>query len=180
VSNLTRTFVVFALILAVGVSAAAAEFPAIGQPAPDFWLRNEKGNGMTLQDFRGKWVVLYFYPRDFTQACSLQAKNFARDYEKYEAAGATVVGISTDAPDSHQTFCEINKLPFHLLSDPRAEVVTTYNSFTQLKLAKIAERNTFLIDPEGKLVKIFTKVNPANHSEQVLKALADLQAQAKK
>ncbi|MGN6186753.1 MAG: peroxiredoxin [Thermoanaerobaculia bacterium] len=177
---MSRLFVVVVLSLVCALSAVAAELPQVGKPAPDFWLYNEKTQGMTLQDFKGKWVVLYFYPRDFTQACSLEAKNFARDYSKYQAMNATIVGISTDAPDSHASFCEVAKLPFHLLSDSRAEVVTTYGSFTQLKLAKIAERNTFLLDPNGIVVKIFTKVNPANHSEQVLKALAELQAQAKK
>lgn len=175
-----RSIAVLAFILVSAIGALAAEMPAVGKPAPDFWLRNDQGNGMTLADFRGKWLVLYFYPRDFTQACSLEARNFARDYAKYEAANATVVGISTDSPEAHKAFCAKNQLPFRLLADPRAEVITLYNSFTQLKLAKIAERNTFLIDPNGNVAKIFTKVNPANHSEQVLKALAELQAAPKK
>lgn len=174
-SKVSRSILVLAVIVISAVSAVA-EFPPIGKPAPEFWLRNEQGNGMTLKDFRGKWVVLYFYPRDFTRACSLQARNFARDYAKYEAANAAVVGISVDGPESHKSFCEMNKLPFHLLADSTATVSTTYNSFTQLQLAKISERNTFLIDPDGNLQKIFTNVNPANHSEQVLKALTELQA----
>ncbi len=176
--KVSRFLLVLAVLLVSVGTAVAAEFPPVGKPAPDFRLRNEQGNGMTLMDFRGKWVVLYFYPRDFTRACSLEARNFARDYAKFEAANATVVGISTDAPDSHKSFCELNKLPFHLLSDSNAEVSALYNSTYQLKNAKIADRNTFLIDPEGTLVKVFAKVNPANHSEQVLQTLADLQAKS--
>ncbi|HEX7808123.1 MAG TPA: peroxiredoxin [Thermoanaerobaculia bacterium] len=178
-SKVFRNIVVLAFILVSALSAVAAEFPPVGKPAPDFWLHNEQGNGMTLKDFSGKWVVLYFYPRDFTKGCSIEAQKFAADWPKYQAANATIVGISVDGPDSHKTFCEMNKLPFHLLSDSNGAVSTSYNSFTQLAAAKISERNTFLIDPKGNLVKIFTKVNPVNHSAQVLKALAELQAAKK-
>lgn len=166
------------LVLAVAVAAGAAEFPAIGKPAPDFFLRNQDAKGVGLSEFRGKWLVLFFYMRDFHKECTVLAKNFQRDLEKYEQAGANVVGISVGDPDAHKAFAELNKLRYPLLVDTNNAVAMSYNSYQTFNPMVIL-RHTFVIDPEGNVAKIFTKVNPSTHSAEVLKALADLQAARK-
>lgn len=166
---------VIAVTLLLAAVTLFAAFPEVGEAAPDFSLKSDQGTATSLKDFRGKWVVLYFYPKDFTGGCTLQAKNFQRDLEKYEAAGAAVVGVSVDTPESHKEFCAKEGLAFRLLSDPDAAVSAVYNSVMEYNGAKLSARNTFLIDPEGKLVRVFEKVKPAGHSDEVLAALAELQ-----
>ncbi|MEO8383093.1 MAG: peroxiredoxin [Acidobacteriota bacterium] len=153
----------------------AAEFPAVNAPAPDFRLTSDEGKPASLKDFRGKWVVLYFYPKDFTGGCTLEANNFQRDLAKYEAKNAAIVGVSVDTADSHKQFCSKEGLKFRLLSDPDATVSTAYNSLMEYNGAKLSARNTFLIDPAGKLVRVFQGVKPAGHSDEVLAALDELQ-----
>ena len=162
-------------VLLVAVAAVAAEFPAVDAPAPDFQLKSDQGTDTSLKDFRGKWVVLYFYPKDFTSGCTLQAQNFQRDLAKYEAKNAAIVGVSVDSPESHKEFCAKEKLAFRLLSDPDAKVSQAYNSVMEYKGATLSARNTFLIDPQGKLVRVFPAVKPAGHSDEVLAAIDELQ-----
>ena len=164
-----------ALVLLVAVAALAAEFPPVDAPAPDFRLKSDQGTETSLKDFRGKWVVLYFYPKDFTSGCTLQAQNFQRDLAKYEAKNAAIVGVSVDSPESHKEFCTKEKLAFRLLSDPDGKVSQAYNSVMEYKGATLSARNTFLINPQGKLVRVFAPVKPAGHSEEVLAALDELQ-----
>jgi peroxiredoxin Q/BCP len=167
------------LVLAAAVLAAAGlralTAPAVGQPAPAFTLTNQEGKPTKLEDFRGKWVVLYFYPKDFTSGCTLEAHNFQRDLAKYEAANAVVVGVSVDTAESHKDFCAKEGLSFKLLSDPDAKVSTDYGSIMEYNGNKLSARNTFLIDPQGKIVKTFMQVSPPNHSEDVLASLGELQ-----
>jgi peroxiredoxin Q/BCP len=165
--------IVFALLAAA--TLAANEFPPTGAAAPDFKLNSDQGQAASLKDFRGKWVVLYFYPKDFTGGCTLEAHNFQRDLGKYAAHNAVVVGVSVDTTDSHKAFCEKEGLNFRLLSDPDATVSNAYNSVMEHNGSKFSARNTFLIDPQGNLVRVFEKVKPAEHSEQVLAALDELQ-----
>jgi len=164
--------VVFALLMAVAL--AANNFPAVGQKAPGFKLSSDEGKATSLKDFRGKWVVLYFYPKDFTSGCTLEARNFQRDFEQYKQRKAVVVGVSVDTAESHKDFCAKEGLSFRLLSDPDARVSTAYNSVMDYKGAKLSARNTFLIDPKGRVVRVFEKVKPAGHSEEVLAALDEL------
>jgi thioredoxin-dependent peroxiredoxin len=164
-----------ALVLLVSAVAVAAEFPAVDAPAPDFKLTSDQGTDTSLGDFRGKWVVLYFYPKDFTSGCTIQAQNFQRDLAKYEARNAAVVGVSVDSAESHKEFCTKEKLAFRLLSDPEAKVSKAYNSVMEYKGATLSARNTFLIDPQGKLVRVFSPVKPMEHSGEVLAALDELQ-----
>jgi peroxiredoxin Q/BCP len=161
-------------MLLVSTAAFAAEFPPVGSEAPDFSLQSEQGKATSLEDFRGKWVVLYFYPKDFTSGCTLQAQNFQRDLPKYEAKNATIVGVSVDTAESHKEFCSKEGLAFRLLSDPEGKVSTAYNSVMEYKGATLSSRNTFLIDPQGRLVRVFEKVKPAGHSAEVLAALDEL------
>ena len=148
--------------------------PEVGKPAPDFSLTTGDGSQVSLKDYRGKWVVLYFYPKDFTSGCTLEAHNFQRDIAKYGDAGAVILGVSVDTAQSHKDFCAKEGLNFKLLADPDAKVSTEYGSMMDYKGQKLAARNTFLINPNGDLVKVYTSVKPAEHSEQVLKDLADL------
>ena len=164
---------VLAFVL-VTVHAADQTMPAPGQVAPTFTLPYQDGSEIALNSFRGKWVVLYFYPKDMTQGCTIEAHNFQRDLTKFEADGAVIVGVSVDTPDSHKQFCTKEGLTFRLLADPEHKVVDQYGSLGHFGDMTIALRNTFLIDPQGKIVKVWTKVNPQNHSEEVLEAINEM------
>jgi len=153
--------------------------PAVGSIAPDFTLNSQEGTPISLHSFRGKWVVLYFYPKDQTPGCTIEAHGFQRDQAKYDAINAVIVGVSVDTVESHKEWCAKDGMAFKLLSDANKEVVTKYGSTMTIpqapQLGTVAARNTFVIDPSGKIVKEFIKVNPTGHSEEVLAALADLQ-----
>jgi peroxiredoxin Q/BCP len=155
--------------------AKAAEIPAVGTMAPDFTLSSQEGKTVALHDFRGKWVVLYFYPKDMTQGCTIEAHNFQRDQAKYDQKSAAVVGVSVDAVDSHVQFCTKEGLTFKLLADTKHEVVNQYGSVMTMGTNEVAARNTFIIDPKGVIRKEFIKVMPNPHSEEVLAALAELE-----
>lgn len=161
-------------LLALVTSSAFATLPAVGEPAPQFTLLNGEGSEVTLEDLSGKWVVLYFYPKNFTSGCTIQAQEFQRDLARYDAADAVVLGVSVDSPDSHKSFCEKEGLELTLLSDPDAAVSTLYGSVMEYEGQKLSARNTFLISPDGRLVRIFEKVRPQGHSTEVLSALAEL------
>ena len=158
----------------LSVRAADEPMPSVGQMAPTFTLPSQDGSQIALDSFRGKWVVLYFYPKDMTQGCTIEAHNFQRDQAKYEAMNAVIVGVSVDTPDSHKQFCTKEGLTFRLLADPEHKVVDEYGSLGHFGTMTIAQRNTFLIDPEGKVAKVWTKVDPQHHSEEVLAQLAEL------
>jgi peroxiredoxin Q/BCP len=163
-----------ALMLSVGfVTAHAADepMPSAGQPAPGFTLPSQDGSQISLDSFKGKWVVLYFYPKDMTQGCTIEAHNFQRDLAQFEAKNAVIVGVSVDTPDSHKQFCTKEGLTFRLLADPSHKVVDEYGSLGSFGTMTIANRNTFLIDPSGKIVKVWTKVSPQGHSAEVLSAI---------
>ena len=160
--------------LALTQSAETQNQPAAGAVAPDFSLTTSDGLQVNLKDFKGKWVVLYFYPKDMTSGCTMEAKNFQRDLAKYDQTGAVILGVSVDSPDSHKEFCTKEGLTFKLLADPGGKVSAQYGSTMQYQDTTMAARNTFLINPEGKIAKVYTGVKPAEHSEQVLKDLAEL------
>jgi peroxiredoxin Q/BCP len=162
------------LMLCAGMClvAAAAEMPAVGQQAPAVALPSQDGGTVDLKSFKGKWVVLYFYPKDMTQGCTIEAHNFQADLPKYDKLNAAIVGVSVDSTDSHQQFCTKESLTFKLLSDTGKKVVDAYGS---LGASGVATRNTFLIDPSGKIVQVWTRVSPQGHSAEVLAALAEKQ-----
>jgi peroxiredoxin Q/BCP len=149
--------------------AQAAEVPAVGQQAPNFTAPSQDGTPVSLTSFRGKWTVLYFYPKDMTQGCTIEAHNFQQDLAKYQQQNAVIVGVSVDSSDSHKEFCAKESLTFRLVADTDKKIVDQYGS---LGSRGVASRNTFLIDPAGKIVKVWTGVNPTHHSEEVLAALA--------
>lgn len=149
--------------------------PAAGTTAPGFSLTSGDGNPVSLKDYRGQWVVLYFYPKDFTSGCTLEAHNFQRDLAKYAALHAVILGVSVDSASSHKDFCAKEGLNFKLLADADAKVATEYGSLMEHDGATMAARNTFIINPNGEVAKAFTGVKPAAHSEEILQALAELQ-----
>jgi len=160
-------------MLTIAPTLRAAELPAEGSMAPDFTLQSQEGKKVSLKDFRGQWVVLYFYPKDMTQGCTIEAHNFQRDQDQYTAKKAAIVGVSADTIDSHQQFCTKENLTFKLLADPEKTMISSYGSLAPN--GAVAARNTFLIDPKGVIRKVYTKVSPNPHSEEVLAALTGLQ-----
>jgi peroxiredoxin Q/BCP len=164
-------FATLLLFLGAVTMFAFDAVPEPGQPAPAVTLPSQDGTPVSLSEFHGKWVVLYFYPKDNTPGCTIEAHNFQRDLAKYEQANAVIVGVSVDSTDSHKDFCAKQGLTFKLLADPDKKVVESYGS---LRPNGMALRNTFLIDPDGKIVKVWTGVNPAQHSEEVLAAINEL------
>lgn len=168
-------FAALALCLLFSLNAAAADMPKPGTPAPAFSLKNQHGNPVSFTDFKNKWIVLYFYPKDFTQGCSLEAHNFQEDQAKYAAKNTVILGVSTDSPDSHKEFCAKEGLSFMLLADTDKKVSEMYGSTMDLGLTTVSARHTFIIDPLGVIRKTYDDVDPASHSEEVLADLATLQ-----
>ncbi len=157
-------------------NAMGGSLPPLNQPAPAFDLAGFLPPGaegrLSLSDLGGQWAVVYFYPRDFTGGCTLEARGFQQDLNAFQVAGATVVGISADDPDSHASFCSEEGLAFPLLSDPGGLVSRAYGSW----IAPFSQRHTFLIDPSGILRASWLAVRPSGHSREVLATLRDLQA----
>ena len=168
-----------AALVAIACTAILADMqpPAVGSKAPDFSLSSQEGKTVNLHDYRGKWVVLYFYPKDFTSGCTLEAHNFQRDLAQYEQKDAVILGVSVDTADSHKQFCTKEGLNFKLLADTDHKVVAEYGSVMEYKGMTLAARNTFLINPKGVIAKEYIGVDPSKHSEEVLAALTELQKQ---
>jgi thioredoxin-dependent peroxiredoxin len=159
----------------IGLRAASDKAPATGAAAPDFTLNSQEGTPISLHEYRGKWVVLYFYPKDFTSGCTTEAHNFQRDLAQYQQKDAVILGVSVDTTDSHQKFCSKEGLNFKLLSDTDHKVSEQYGSIMNFGVKKLSARHTFLINPDGVIVKEYLDVDPGKHSEEVLAALAELQ-----
>jgi peroxiredoxin Q/BCP len=168
-------FICLSIVIASAVVSGDGAIPEVGKPAPDFTLKNDEGKDVSLKDYRGKWVVLYFYPKDFTSGCTIQAKNFQRDLAQYDKAGAVILGVSVDSAESHKSFCEKEGLNFKLLADTEVKVSAAYGSVREYNGNKLSARNTFIIDPQGNIAKVFPAVKVATHSEEVIAALAELQ-----
>jgi thioredoxin-dependent peroxiredoxin len=162
------------MLFAMYANSSGAQPPMAGQPAPDFTLPSQDGSPVALHDFRGKWVVLYFYPKDGTRGCTIEAHNFQRDLDQFVKDGAVIVGVSVDNPASHQDFCAQQGLTFKLLADTEKKVSAQYGSLMNLVAMKVAKRNTFLIGPQGRIARVWLGVDPQPHSKQVLDALAEL------
>lgn len=163
------------LLLSLALLAAATlhaqSLPTPGKSAPTFTLPSQDGLQIALNSFRGQWVVLYFYPRDMTSGCTIEAHNFQRDLKLFEQRHAVVLGVSVDSAESHKKFCTKESLSFRLLSDSTHAVTQSYGSLGSFFGVTIAERNTFLIDPQGKIARVWTKVSPATASSDVLTEL---------
>ncbi|MGY8848720.1 MAG: peroxiredoxin [Burkholderiales bacterium] len=163
------------VIMFFSSQVAQADVPEVGQPAPNFKLPDQNGKIHTLNNFRGKWLALYFYPKDDTPGCTEQACKFRDDLHKLEALGANVVGISVDNTTSHAKFAKEYNLPFPLLADNNGETAAQYDSLLNLVIIKFAKRNTFLIDPDGKIAKIYLSASTSRNSIEVIEDLKKLQ-----
>jgi thioredoxin-dependent peroxiredoxin len=154
-------------------AAAAADIAQAGTAAPNFTLPSQEDKPVSLTDYKGKWVVLYFYPKDQTQGCTIEAHNFQRDMSKYDALNAVVLGVSLDTVEGHKAWCSKDTFSFKLLADPDHKVVDAYGVplMTHGDM-KFAQRQTFLISPSGKVVKVWEKVDPNVHSTDVLAEIA--------
>jgi peroxiredoxin Q/BCP len=176
--SLTLSFLALCLSLlsfltpALPAHALGGPLPLLNQPAPEFTLPTNTGDGtIALKDYRGKWVVVYFYPKDFTPGCTLEARRFQADLPKYLSRNTQILGISADSVDSHAEFCDSEGLKFPLLADEDGSVSKAYGSWLNF----ISLRHTFIIDPDGLLKATFTAVKPAIHSTEVLAKLDELQ-----
>ena len=169
--------VIIVLLVPRLISGSRAAAPGAGSAAPDFTLASQEGAAVSLKDYRGSWVVLYFYPKDQTPGCTREAHNFQVDQANYAARRAVVLGVSVDSVDSHKKFCAKEGLNFKLLADRDGKVSGAYGSLTNLGVVKFAARHTFLIDPSGKVARVYTSVDPVRHSEEVLTALDQMQKQ---
>ena len=167
--------VVIVLVLLVPRLLSHTATPEEGSYAPEFTLPSQEGSPVSLKDYRGKWVVLYFYPKDQTPGCTREAHNFQIDQPKYAALDAVVLGVSVDSVESHKKFCANDGLNFKLLADTGHKVTDSYGSLTNFGVVKFAARHTFLIDPTGKIAKAYGSVDPARHSAEVLAELRQLQ-----
>lgn len=177
---LIAAILLFLGIVMVTAARHAPDAPVIGTPAPDFTLNAQDGKPVDLRDFRGQWVVLYFYPKDFTSGCTKEAHNFQHDLALYEQKHAVILGVSGQDEASHEKFCTAEGLHFKLLADPHCELSARYGSVVNLGVAKLSARHTFLIDPAGVIRKVYLNVDASRHSAEVLADLAELQKESQR
>jgi thioredoxin-dependent peroxiredoxin len=166
------------LLLVVGgytLLSGRSDPPAVGSPAPDFTLNSQDQQPVKLSALRGQWIVLYFYPKDFTSGCTVEARNFQRDLVEYQKRNAVILGASVQDETTHKQFCAKEGLNFKLLADTKTEVSKSYGSVVNLGVTKLSSRHTFLIDPQGVLRKTWLDVDVKSHSKDVLAALDSLQ-----
>jgi peroxiredoxin Q/BCP len=167
-----------ALSLQFAGTALASDAPAVGATAPAFRLQDQAGKWHSLSDYHGKWVVLYFYPKDNTPGCTTQACEFRDNIFAYRDMGAVILGVSVDDVASHKAFSEQHGLPFPILADSEKTTAGAYGTLTTYKDLVLAQRDTFIIDPEGRIAKHYVKVDPKGHSELVLADLKQLSAKS--
>jgi len=175
---LVAALLVFSALF-VARAARAGDLPEVGKPTPDFRLPDQHGKLHALQDYRGQYLVLYFYPKDDTPGCTQEACAFRDDLNQITAMGAQVVGVSVDNSNSHAEFATKYHLPFPLLSDKSGAVADSYGALLNLGILKMARRFTFLIDPEGNLVKAYLAVETSRHSQEIIADLKKLTAERK-
>ena len=155
-------------------AAAKANLPKVGDIAPEFDLPDQNGAPRSSGEFRGRWLVLYFYPKDDTPGCTEQAAHFRDTMSEIEALGAAVCGVSVDDSASHAAFARKHNLPFALLADARGGVAARYGSLVNLGVFRFARRNTFLVDPQGRIARMYLGVNPARNAGDVMNDLRQL------
>ena len=168
-----KKFLILLLVSLLSAPAFAGDTPAVGADAPAFKLQDQNGDWHALGDYSGQWLAVYFYPRDDTPGCTKEACNFRDNIYAFKAIGAAVVGISVDDVESHKAFSDKYKLPFTILADQTNETAKAYGVLKDYKLIKMASRQSFLINPEGKVAKHYADVDPDTHTDEVL---ADIKA----
>ena len=172
-TRLFKQFIFVALLLPISFASLAQL--KVGSKAPNFTLSDQNSIQHQLSDYEGSWVILYFYPKDDTPGCTTQACDFRDAVKRIIASKSNVFGVSLDSVESHKRFADKNNLPFSLLSDESGEVSEAYDSLNNFMSFKSAKRNTFIIDPDGKVAKIYLSVKPSTHSQMVLNDLNQLQ-----
>ena len=172
-TRLFKQFIFVALLLPISLASLAQI--KVGSKAPNFTLSDQNSIQHQLSDYEGSWVILYFYPKDDTPGCTTQACDFRDAVKRIIASKSNVFGVSLDSVESHKRFADKNNLPFSLLSDESGEVSEAYDSLNNFMSFKSAKRNTFIIDPDGKIAKIYLSVKPSTHSQMVLNDLNQLQ-----
>ena len=172
-TRLFKQFIFVALLLPISLASLAQI--KVGSKAPNFNLSDQNSIQHQLSDYEGSWVILYFYPKDDTPGCTTQACDFRDAVKRIIASKSNVFGVSLDSVESHKRFADKNNLPFSLLSDESGEVSEAYDSLNNFMSFKSAKRNTFIIDPDGKVAKIYLSVKPSTHSQMVLNDLNQLQ-----
>lgn len=175
--NPARVFLLVVLLIAVPVIAEESEMN-IGMPAPEFSLRDQNTVQRSLADYRGRWVVLYFYPKDDTPGCTTEACQFRDDYFELKKLGAEILGVSVDNAESHAAFSKKHGLLFPLLADTDGIVAKQYGTLWGIWPLRFARRHTFLIDPNGNIVKIYRDVDPKKHSMELIATLKELSGNA--
>jgi len=168
-----KIFLAILLTVVLAAPVLAGEIPAVDSEAPTFNLQDQNGDWHKLEDYRGQWLAVYFYPKDDTPGCTKEACNFRDNIYAFKAIGAAVVGISVDDVDSHKEFSDKYKLPFTILADEDGKTAKAYGVLKNYMLLKLASRQSFLINPEGEIVKHYADVDPDEHTDQVL---ADIKA----
>ena len=165
---------VFGILMMFNNLVSAADLPKVGSPAPAFNLQDASGKAHQLSDYQGQWVVLYFYPKDDTPGCTKEACHFRDDLFQLEKLSAKVIGVSVDDSESHAKFAKKYNLPFPLLADKNGKVADSYGALRNLGIIKMAKRYTFLIDPQGKIAKVYLSVDTSRHSQQIIDDLTTL------
>ena len=166
--------IILLILLLISSSSVLANLE-VGDKAPNFILNDQNNEAHQLSDYEGRWVILYFYPKDDTPGCTTQACDFRDAVKRIIASRSVVFGLSLDSVESHKRFSDKNNLPFSLLSDEEGVAAKSYDSLNNFMGYKSAKRNTFIIDPEGLLSKIYLSVDPKTHSQMVLNDLSLLQ-----
>src|SRR5258706_12294124 len=170
----TAAIVLLVAVLVARAMRTGGRAPSSGTPAPDFTLNSQDGKLLSLRDLRGKWVVLYFYPKDFTSGCTKEAHNFQRDLRQFEEENTIILGVSVQDEATHQKFCAKEGLSFKLLADTKHEVSASYDSLVNLGAASLSARHTFLIKPAGVVRKTYLTVNAEKQSAEVIADLTHL------
>ncbi|MDP7554296.1 MAG: peroxiredoxin [Candidatus Thioglobus sp.] len=165
----------FILLILLSIFSCSMADLEVGDMAPNFTLEDQTSEMQSLSDYKGKWVVLYFYPKDDTPGCTTQACEFRDATERIIASKAVVFGVSIDSIESHKEFAEKYQISFSLLSDESGRVSKQYDSLNDLFVFKVSKRNTFIVDPQGKIARIYLSVKPQGHAEMVLNELGSLQ-----
>ena len=176
--NKALTAILALALTMTSLQSMAGQTPAVGAAAPGFRLQDQNGEWHDLEDYRGSWLAVYFYPKDDTPGCTTEACNFRDNIYAFKAIGAAVVGISVDDVESHKKFSDKYKLPFVILADETGATAEAYGLLRDWKLMKIAARQSFIVDPEGVIAKHYEDVDPDNHTQEVLADLEALMAEA--
>ena len=166
--------IIFLIVLVLKKPAFGNEAKLLGQVAPDFNLKNSQGENVSLASFQGQWLVVFFYPKDDTPGCTAEACSFRDNFDDIKKLNASIVGISVDSSESHQKFKEKHNLPFMLLADEAGNVAKQYGALNNFLIFKFAKRQSFIIDPEGLIRRVYRSVSPSKHALEIKEDLQQL------